>query len=72
MPGGHAGADPGQKEEKDQGSEGPSRPVAAPAGPGDVLELEYRIAGDAVSFKIRPGSRRIAGGKFADAAWLKP
>ena len=37
MPGGHAGADPGQKEEKDQGSEGPSRPVAALAGPDLVI-----------------------------------
>lgn len=42
-------------------------PVAkflSPAGPGDVLELEYEVAGSAVRFEIRCGVRKIANGRF--------
>jgi 3-hydroxymyristoyl/3-hydroxydecanoyl-(acyl carrier protein) dehydratase len=39
-----------------------------PAGPGAVLELEYRIARDLVHFEIRCGERRIAQGQFVAAA----
>ncbi|MDA8093105.1 MAG: beta-hydroxyacyl-ACP dehydratase [Betaproteobacteria bacterium] len=36
----------------------------SPAGPGDALDLEYRLIGDNVSFEIRCGNRRIASGTF--------
>lgn len=36
----------------------------AVAGPGDALELEYELQGDAVPFRIRSGERLIATGRF--------
>ena len=36
----------------------------SPAGPGDALELEYRITDIQFRFEIRCGERRIASGQF--------
>ena len=36
----------------------------SPAGPGDGLELEYRITDTQLRFEIRCGERRIASGQF--------
>ncbi len=35
-----------------------------PAGPSDMLELEYQIVGSQLRFDIRCGARRIASGQF--------
>jgi len=39
----------------------------SPAGPGDPLELEYRIVTGGIGFEIRSGSRLVANGKFIEA-----
>lgn len=36
----------------------------SPAGPSDVLTLDYSLADDAARFEIRCGERRIASGRF--------
>lgn len=36
----------------------------SPAGPGDVLELEYSIAEKYVRFEIRCAMRKVASGQF--------
>lgn len=36
----------------------------SPAGPGDVLELDYEVTDSSARFEIRCGSRRIANGRF--------
>lgn len=36
----------------------------SPAGPADVLSLDFTPVGDAVRFEIRSGERRIASGRF--------
>lgn len=43
-----------------------------PAGPGDMLELDYQLAGDTVRFELRCGTRRIAAGKFAVVPSVHP
>lgn len=44
----------------------------SPAGPGEPLELEYRIEANGVGFEIRSAGRRVASGKFARAEPATP
>ncbi|NNM81259.1 MAG: hypothetical protein HKL98_01455 [Burkholderiales bacterium] len=37
----------------------------SPAGPGELLDLEYSVEDGLLSFEIRCGDRRIATGRFS-------
>ncbi len=37
----------------------------SPAGPGEILELEYSVENGSMKFEIRCGVRRIATGQFS-------
>lgn len=36
----------------------------SPVQPGEALQLDYAIAGDAVRFEIHAGGRKVASGRF--------
>lgn len=44
----------------------------SPAGPGEPLELDYRLDGGGVTFEIRSGSRRVVTGRFTGAGPAAP
>ena len=44
----------------------------SPAGPSDVLELEFDTSASAVKFEIRSAARKIASGRFSLPAGTAP